>query len=124
VRFHDFHLEGYTVSKFGGEIVLDLVSDESDETSKIRFADVAAYHFVHKGGGIILEITQRPIAELIHQVGDQLAEWWRLHDGFQPWSDDRAKYIAILEQHGYHAWTIESAVGFEGFVIAKSVGET
>jgi len=22
-----------------------------------------------------------------------------------------------------HAWTIESAVGFEGFVIAKSVGE-
>jgi hypothetical protein len=123
VRFHDFQLEGYTVSKFGGEVVLDLVSDESDETSKIRFADVAAYHFVHTGGGIILEITERPIAELIHQVGDQLAEWWRLHDGFQHWSDDRANYIAILEQHGYHAWTIESAVGFEGFVIAKSVGE-
>jgi hypothetical protein len=123
VRFHDFHLERYTVSKFGGEIVLDLVSDDSDETSKIRFADVAAYHFVHTGGGIILEITERSIAELIHQVGDQLAEWWRLHDGFQHWSDDRAKYIATLEQHGYHAWTIESAVGFEGFVIAKSVGE-
>jgi hypothetical protein len=123
VRFQDFQLEGYAVSKFGGEIVLDLVSDESDETSKIRFAGVAAYHFVHTGGGIILEITERPIAELIYQVGDQLAEWWRLHHGFQHWSDDRAKYIAILEQHDYHAWTIESAVGFEGFVIAKSVGE-
>ena len=123
MRIHDFHLEGYTVSKFGGEIVLDLVSDESDKTSKIRFADVAAYHFVHTGGGIILEITERPIAELIHQVGDQLAEWWRLHGGFQHWSDDRAKYIAILEQHGYRAWTIESAVGFEGFVIAKSLRE-
>ena len=123
MRFHDFHLEGYTVSKFGSEIVLDLVSDESDETSKIRFADVTAYHFVHTGGGIILEITERPIAELIHQVGDQLAEWWRLHDGFQHWSDDRSKFIATLEQHAYHAWTIESAVGFAGFVIAKSVGE-
>jgi hypothetical protein len=123
VRFHHFHLEGYTVSKFGGEIVLDFVSDDSDETSKIRFADVAAYHFVHTGGGIILEITERSIAELIHQVGDRLAERWRLYDGFQHWSDDRANYIATLEQHGYHAWTIESAVGFEGFVIAKSVGE-
>jgi hypothetical protein len=89
VHFHDFHLEGYTVSKFGGEIVLDLVSDDSDETSKIRFADVAAYYFVHTGGGIILEITERSIAELIHQVGDQLAEWWRLHNGFQHWSDSR-----------------------------------
>jgi hypothetical protein len=60
----------------------------------------------------------------LQQIGDQLAEWWRLHDGYAHWSDDRANYLATLEQHGYHGWTIDSAVGFEGFVIAKSVGET
>jgi hypothetical protein len=32
-------------------------------------------------------------------------------------------YVATLEQNGYRAWTISAAVGFEGFVIAKSVGE-
>jgi hypothetical protein len=126
VRFHDFHLAGYTVSDFGGTIVLELVYDYPDqplETSCIKFSDVAAYHFVHTGAAIILEIAELPLAELLQQIGDQLAEWWRLHGGFGHWSDDRAKYLATLQQSGYHAGTIESAVGFEGLVIAKSVGE-
>jgi len=126
VRFHDFHLASYTVSEFGSEILLDLVYDYPDkprETSRIRFSDVAAYHFVHTGAALILDIAELPIAQLLQQIGDQLAEWWRLHGGYAHWSDDRAKYIAALEQEGYHAWTIDSAVGFEGFVIAKSVRE-
>jgi hypothetical protein len=126
VRFHDFHLAGYSVSDFGATIVLELVYDYPDqpaETSRIKFSDVEAYHFVHTGGAIIPDIAQVSLAELLQQVGDQLAEWWRLHDGYTHWDDDRAKYLAILEQNGYHAWSIDSAIGFEGFVIAKSVGE-
>jgi len=126
VRFHDFHLAGYSVSDFGATIVLDLASDYPDqpaETSRIKFSDVEAYHFVHTGGAIVLDIAQVSLAELLQQVGDQLAEWWRLHGGYTHWDDDRTKYLAILEQNGYHAWTIDSAIGFEGFVIAKSVGE-
>jgi hypothetical protein len=126
VRFHDFHLAGYTVSDFGGTIVLDLVYDypnRPQEKSRIKFSNVAAYHFIHTGGSIILDIAELPLAELLQQVGDQVAEWWRLHGGFAHWCDDRATYLATLEHEGYHAWTIDSAVGFEGFVIAKSVGE-
>jgi hypothetical protein len=126
VRFHDFHLAGYTVSDFGGTIVLELVYDYPEkprETSRIKFSDVAAYHFVHTGGAIIVDIAEVPLAELLRRVGHQLAEWWRQHGGFAHWSDDRGEYLATLEKHGYHAWAIESAVGFEGFVIAKSVGE-
>jgi hypothetical protein len=126
VRFHDFHLAGYSVSDFSATIVLELVYDYPDqpaETSRIKFSDVEAYHFVHTGGAIILDIAQVSVAELLQQVGDQLAERWRLHGGYTHWDDDRAKYLATLEQNGYHAWTIDSAIGFEGFVIAKSVGE-
>jgi hypothetical protein len=126
VRFHDFHLAGYTVSDFGGTIVLDLVYDYPEqprETSRIKFSDVAAYHFIHTGGAIILDIEELPLAELLQPIGDQLAEWWRLHGGYAHWSDDRAEYLATLQQHGYRAWTIGSAVGFQGFIIAKSVGE-
>ncbi len=86
MRFHDFHLAGYTVSDFGGTIVFDLVYDyprQPPETSRIKFSDVAAYHFIHTGGAIILDIAELPLAELLQQVGDQLAEWWRLHGGLR-----------------------------------------
>jgi hypothetical protein len=126
VRFHDFHLAGYTVGKLGNEIVLDLINDSADgsrEISRIKFADVTAYHFVHTGAAIIIDIAEISIAVLLSEVGDQLAEWWRQHGGYQYWNDDRTKYSTELQQNAYRAWKIESAVGFEGFVIAKSIAE-
>ena len=126
MRFHDFHLEGYTVSKFGCEIVLELFLEYADkprEESRIRFSDVVAYDFLHTGAAIITDIDEVPISEFVQKLGDQLAESWRCHGGYRHWDDDRTKYIATLEQNGYHAWTIGSAIGFEGFIIAKSVGE-
>jgi hypothetical protein len=114
------------VRDFGATIVLELVYDYPEqprEVSRIKFSDVAVYHFVHTGGAIILDIAELPLAELLQQIDDQLTESWRLHGGYAHWSDDRAKYLAALEQGGYHAWSIGSAVGFEGFVIARSVGE-
>ena len=125
MRYHDFHLAGYTVSDFGGTIVLDLECDHSDkptEISRIKFSDVAAYHFVHTGGAIITEIDEVPIPQLLEEVGDQLAEWNRMH-GLSHWDKDREQYVETLTEKGCRAWTIESAVGFEGFVIAKSVGD-
>jgi hypothetical protein len=127
MRFHDFHLTGYVVSDFGATIVLDLVHDTPDhpsETSCIKFIGVAAYHFVHTAGAIITDIAERPLAKLLQQIGEQLTEWRRLHGGFAHWGDDHAKYLAMLELHGYRAWTISSDAGFDGFVIAESIVET
>jgi hypothetical protein len=126
MHFYDFHLAGYTVSDYGATIVLELVYDYPEqprETSRIKFSDVAAYHFIHTGGAIILDIAEMPLTDLLQKIGDQLAEWWRLHGGYAHWNDDRATYLVTLQQGGHHAWTIDSAVGFEGFVIAQSVGE-
>ena len=121
MRFHDFHLSGYSVSKFGGEIVLDLVSEDSRETSKVRFSGVAAYHFVHAGSAIITDITEVPVPQLLKTIGDELAEWERTLGGLPHWNNDRAKYAATLQENGYKAWTIVSAIGFEGFIIAECV---
>ena len=126
MRFHDFHLTAYTVSDFGATIVLDLLYDYPEqhrEISRIKFSDVAAYHFVHAGGAVILDIAEIPVGDLINGSGDELAEWWRLHGGYIHWREDRTDYIATLEEKGYRAWTIDSAVGFEGFVVAKAVGD-
>jgi hypothetical protein len=124
MRYHDFHIEGYTVSCFGREIVLHLIFDYPEQAkvrSDIRFSEVAAYHFVHTGGAIMIEIDELPLEDLLKKNGNQLAEWDRMVGGYVHWKDDRAEYRAVLEAEGYKGWQLESAIGFEGFVIAKSV---
>jgi hypothetical protein len=123
MRFHDFHLSGYDVRRFGGEIVLHLIYDyppQSTEESHIRFRDVEFYHFVHTGGAIILDIAEIPLSELLDRFGDRMAEWDRQH-GVSRWDDDRKKYQAALEADSMKAWEIGSAIGFGGVVVGKTM---
>ena len=126
MRYHDLHLVGYEVSDHGGSIVLHLAYDypgRAKEESSIEFSGVVAYHFIHTGGAIITDLTELPLADLLLRVGDRLGEWWRQHGGYQLWDDDREKYGAKLRESGCRAWTIDSAIGFEGFVIAKAIAQ-
>ncbi len=119
-------MAGYTVSDFGGTISLHLVYDypnQAKQQSVIRFSEVAAYHFVHTGAAVINNISELPLVELLARVGPHLTEWWRGHGGYALWDDDPARYRAKLEGSDYRAWTIDSAIGFEGFVIAKAVAQ-
>jgi hypothetical protein len=123
MHFHDFHLSGYSVRKFGGEIVLHLIYDyppQPPEESHIRFDDVEFYHFVHTGGAIILDIAEVSLSEFLDRFGDRMSEWDRQH-GISRWDADRAKYQAALESDSLRAWEIASAVAFSGIVIAKSI---
>ena len=123
MRYHDFHLSGYEVQKFGSEIVLHLVSSETtSEESHIRFALVGVYHFVHPGGAIITDIEEVPVSKILDQCWDQIFHWAHQPGGVPHWDhDDRATYQAKLMADGYKAWDISSAIGFAGFVIAKSI---
>jgi hypothetical protein len=123
MRFHDFHLCGYTVREFGGEIVLHLVYDYPNspvEESHIRFRGVELYHFVHTGGAIILDIAKTSLADIIDQHWDSIVSWAHQH-GVGRSADDRAGYLASLEADSLRGWSIASAVGFEGFVIARTI---
>jgi hypothetical protein len=126
MRFHDFHLSGYTVSDFGGTITLHLVFDYPElpkQKSHIRFSDVAAYDFVHTGGAIITGIDEVSLEGLLASVGNDLVEWWRLHGGYAHWRDDPAEYLDRLQAANCKAWLLTSAIGFGGFVIAYAIGE-
>jgi hypothetical protein len=123
MRFHDFHLSGYDVRKFGGELVLHLLYDyppQPPEESHIRFDDVEFYHFVHTGGAIILDIVEVSLSQILDRFGDRMSEWHRQH-GIWRWDDDRRKYQVALEADSLRAWAIASAVGFAGVVIAKTI---
>jgi hypothetical protein len=123
VRFHDFHLSGYDVRQFGAEVVLHLEwPGDSPEQSHIRFSDVELYHFVHTGGTIIFGIEEVALSQILDQSWECILHWAKQHGGVPHWDrDDRASYQAKLEAEGYKAWDISSSMGFEGFVIAKSI---
>ena len=126
MQLRDFHLTGYTVSANGSRIVLHLeyaYPGQPKEASHIEFSDVAAYHFVHTGSAVITDVEEVPLADLLEAVGTRMAEWWRRHGALLHWSDDRGVYLANLESNGYRSWEISSSIGFEGFVIARRLGQ-
>jgi hypothetical protein len=125
VRCHDFHLRGYEVREFGAEIILHLVDDyppRPAEESHIRFAGVELYHFVHSGGTIIFGIDEVSLSQILHQHWENILHWATGRGGVPHWDrDDRASYQTKLATDDYKAWEISSSIGFEGFVIAKSI---
>jgi hypothetical protein len=122
MRCHDFHLSGYEVRQFGGEVVLHL--EVAGEESHVRFSEVELYHFVHTGGTIIFGIDEVPVSQILDEFWERILHWAKQHGGVPHWNrDDRASYLAKIEADGYKAWDISSSIGFAGFVIAKSVAD-
>ena len=122
MRCHDFHLSGYEVRQFGGEIVLHL--ELAGEESHVRFSEVELYHFVHAGGTIIFGIDEVPVSQILDEFWERILHWAKQHGGVPHWDrDDRPSYQAKIEADGYKAWDISSSIGFAGFVIAKSIAD-
>jgi len=121
MRFHDYHLTGYSVRHFGQEVLLHL--ELGNDLSDIRFSDVAFHHFIHTGAAIITCIYETPLRQLLEEKKELLDEWWRWNGGFAHWDDDVSVWAERLEDAGHRAWLIESAIGFEGFVVGKEVGQ-
>ena len=123
MRYHDFHLRGYTVAESGRKITLDLVYDypgHSHERSLIEFADVACYRFVHSEGAIITDINEVPLDALVKQEEAFLTAT-AAAQGLSFWTVNLETYCEQLTKERYRAWRIDSAVGFTGFVIAKQL---
>ena len=109
MRCHDFHLSGYDVRQSGDEVVLHLIYDYPP-------APTEESHISH--------IEEVPVARILDQFWNQILNWASLHGGVPHWNrDDRSSYQAKLEAAGYKAWDIRSAIGFSGFVIAKSIND-
>ena len=116
LRFHDFHLRGYSVSEHGQRIELDLIYDYPDEEracSRITFSGVAAYSFVHTHGAIVTDILEVSVASLVAEEASFFTENATLF-GVRFWQGDIEHYVATLQEKGLRAWEIISAMGFYG----------
>ena len=123
MQYHDYHLRGYSVSDFGNTITLDLVFDYPNRPkieSAIKFSDVVAYKFVHTGGAIIVDILQTKLSAISKELDNELTQWARQY-GLIYYEGNLEICKAKLEELGYKAWEICSAVGFGGLIVAKDV---
>lgn len=121
MRFHDYHLRGYSVSEGGCTIVLDLVYDYPDQPireSQIEFTGVWLHHFIHTSAAIITDIIETPISKLLSDHETQIKEWHR-QQCVSGWHDSVEESVKKLETEGLSGWSIYSAIGFSGFVIGK-----
>lgn len=126
MHFHDFHLDGYEVTQQGRAIVLHLSKPSADGErvdSRIAFSDVVLYDFTHTGGAILTDIREEPVTSLVRERASDIAAW-HARSGVHLWCDSAEKYSADLQHGGYRAWRIESAIGFDGFVIAREIAGT
>ncbi|HZL14339.1 MAG TPA: hypothetical protein VFC85_09385 [Verrucomicrobiae bacterium] len=125
MNYHDYHLRSYSVSDFGKTITLDLVYDYPNspkDESKIEFSEVVAYNFIHSGGAIILDITETPLSKISKEVEIDLINYAHQFGGtIIKFQNGLELNKAMLEKEGYKLWTIWSAIGFGGIIIAKSV---
>jgi hypothetical protein len=107
----------------GKTITLDLLYDYPDREkleSRIVFQNVAIYSFIHTNGAVISSIEEIPIHELLKHNGASIDKWAQLY-GIRNWNNDLSSYEEYLTSENYRAWEIGSAIGFAGFVVAKSI---
>nr|WP_136252929.1 hypothetical protein [Ningiella ruwaisensis] len=126
LRFHDYHLQKYEVTDHGKTVKLYLgfgYPGKETDLSEITFAEVAVYHFEHTAYSIITDIENVPIRSIVEEEKDNIQNWNRYY-GVDIWKDDFEATVNYLESNNYSAWYIESAIGFGGFVVAKSVSGT
>jgi len=123
MRFHDYHLKGYSVLDSGSRIVLNLAYDypgTERQESVVVFEDVACYHFKHTASAILTDLEEVNLDALVAEEAVLLASLAHDH-GLAHWKTDAGQYSETLRNLGMRAWRLESAIGFSGFVIAGNV---
>ena len=126
LRYHDYHLQKYEVSDYGKTIKLSLgygYSGEESDFSEITFEDVSLYNFVHTEHSIITDIEEVSVISLFEEEKNRIENWNRLQ-GITHWKNDTESTAKHLKSKGYKGWYIDSAIGFSGFIVAKSVKGT
>lgn len=125
MKYHDWHLSGYSVRDHGTTLALHLSWEypgHVKQENHIQFSEVALYNFTHTAGAIITFIDEEPVSAFVTKEEPFIRRATSIF-ALRHWKNDLEAYRAFLQQEGFRYWTVESAIGFAGFVVAKSIVE-
>ncbi len=120
---HDYHLKKYIVDASSSAIAMYLHRpDQSGIPEKvIRFAGVAGYDFSDALGAIIFDLTEQDMATFLLEKRSDFEKSYRRIGCPRFWAENTEEASARLKS--FRVWEITSSIGFEGWVVAKSVEE-
>ena len=123
MKFHDYHLRGYSVTDGGKTITLDLVASlmPTADVSHIRFSEVAVYHFTHLGGAIISDVFETTFLDAAKETAFDLANAQSSLGGLPFSVTDNSAYERYFTANEFRTWLLVSAIGFKGFIVARTV---
>lgn len=118
---HDNHVLGYTVDVAARTIVIRTEYRDGPgprEFTDVHFDGVLGYSIRDSLGGILSDIYPIDIQTFLARHADQLREGAPYGWPFQGTSRD---LLSWLQGHGAVAFEINSAIGFDGFVVCKAM---
>jgi len=117
---HDNDVLGYEVDVRTKTLVLRTEKSYVDpiERTDVVFTDVLGYQLCDSLGGILCSIREIDIEKLLTNEAELFAKWMGCAYPFQYCDGDPATYVRAA---GAHAWDIDSAIGFYGFVVARTM---
>jgi hypothetical protein len=120
MKYHDYHLSGYSVDCESSIITLRLSWPYDKETpnEQIIFTGVSGYIFRDAIGSIICDIREVDLGEFIRSNKEELSERNKIGCP-KYWRPSIEETLQNLQ--GKHAWLITSSIGFEGHVIAGEI---
>lgn len=119
---HDNLVVGYSVEAERARIVIRTEyrdRGEPFERTNARFDGVIGYFFHDNLGGILFDITEEPLENILRDYGADFD--WGSRYGW-PWVQagwsDPHEHVAST---GARAFRVHSSIGFDGFVIAQTL---
>ena len=121
MKYHDYHLSGYSVDCDSSVITLTLSwpYDKKTPNEQIIFTGVAGYHFRDAIGSIICSIEEADLGDFIRSKTEEFSQLNKAIGYPKYWKPSIEETIENLQ--GKQAWTIPSSIGFEGHVIAETI---
>ncbi|MCB9886049.1 MAG: hypothetical protein H6838_11175 [Planctomycetes bacterium] len=120
---HDNYVLGYSVNHPGRSIVVRTEKRQSGqplERTDIRFEGVLGYHFRDSLGGILTDVYPCDLESLMRDSSFSLLfKGWA--DWAWPFQGCDGDPVAHARAAGAIAYCVDSAIGFDGFVVCQSM---
>lgn len=120
---HDNTVLGYSVDSERGEILIRTeLRDQGPpfERTDIRFEGVLGYLLLDSVGGILFSVEEVEIEEVLRFYG-QFFAWGAQYGWPGVWNSTNTPVPAFVAERGARVWRIQSSIGFDGFVIGRSM---
>ena len=95
--------------------------DEKKKSREITFSDVAGYNFKDAMGSVIFGLEKKQIKAFLDEYASEFSASYKSFGFPAFWRENMQS--TMDELNGYKVWMIDSSIGFDAWVVARSLSE-